>query len=65
MRVLIVRPLQRGINDLRVDDLRVGHVYDLPPDLGSVLIVENYARLEMRSQRDRRRYLRGQDRRKG
>ena len=62
MRVVIIRP-PPSINGFRTDRLRVGHVYDLSPDLASLLIVENYARFDMRSSKERRRYSRGSDRR--
>jgi hypothetical protein len=57
MRVLIVRPPGDCVNEIRLDHLRVGEVYDLSPQVASPLIVESCAKLEMRI-RQRRRYTR-------
>jgi len=49
MKVRISRtPLQREIDGVQLDRLRPGAVREVPPTLGTWLIVEGYAELEMR-----------------
>jgi hypothetical protein len=54
MRVTILKQPTLPINGMAFKQWRVGQTYDVSPDVASWLIVEGYARLEMRAGIDRR-----------
>jgi hypothetical protein len=54
MRVTIIKSPEGDLNGMSAVQWQVGRTYDLSPSIASVLIVEGYARLEMRSEENRR-----------
>lgn len=61
VRVKIIKRPEQTTNEMLFTSWRVGETYDVSLELASLLIVEGYARLEMRVGTDRRRSKRWGD----
>jgi hypothetical protein len=55
VRVKIIKRPEHTTNEMLFNSWRVGETYDVSLEVASLLIVEGWARLEMRAGMDRRR----------
>lgn len=50
MKVRITQNLAGSIDGIQLDHFKIGHVYDLGPSLGSVLVAEGWAEVVMQDE---------------